>query len=131
MPMDYDPMLSKLIAYAPTRAMAIERMLRALNEYAIGGIRTNLGLFRRILTDPAFRSAAIDTHYLDRLLAEPAPEQAENDTQPAIIAAALAAFLQGSLGTSAGGQSAPETAAPQSASPSAWKTTARREALRS
>ncbi len=69
-PMDYDPMLSKLIAFAPTREMAIARMLRALDEYVIGGIRTNLGLFRRILRDPDFRAARIDTGYLDRLLAE-------------------------------------------------------------
>ncbi|HZD48930.1 MAG TPA: acetyl-CoA carboxylase biotin carboxylase subunit, partial [Silvibacterium sp.] len=44
-PMDYDPMLSKLVAYAPTREGAIARMLRALDEYVIGGIRTNIGLF--------------------------------------------------------------------------------------
>ncbi len=50
-PLDYDPILSKLIAYAPTRAMAIERMLRALGEYHVGGIATNVSLFRRILRD--------------------------------------------------------------------------------
>ena len=53
-PMDYDPMLSKLIAYAPTRELAIARLLRALDEYVIGGIRTNLGFFRRILSDEGF-----------------------------------------------------------------------------
>src|SRR5258707_3905499 len=53
-PLDYDPMLSKLIAYAPTRDMAIARMKRALDEYSISGIKTNLGLFRRILEDPDF-----------------------------------------------------------------------------
>jgi acetyl-CoA carboxylase, biotin carboxylase subunit len=67
-PIDYDPMLSKLIAYAPTRELAIARMLRALDEYVIGGIRTNLGLFRRILRDEDFRAGRIDTGYLDRLL---------------------------------------------------------------
>jgi len=41
-PLDYDPMLSKLIAFAPDRAMAISRMQRALDEYFIGGIKTNL-----------------------------------------------------------------------------------------
>ena len=48
-PLDYDPMLSRLIAHAPSRAMALARMKRALDEYFIGGIRTNLPLFRRIL----------------------------------------------------------------------------------
>jgi acetyl-CoA carboxylase, biotin carboxylase subunit len=68
-PLDYDPMLSKLVAFAPTREMAIDRMLRALEEYVIGGIKTNIGLFRRILTDADFRAARIDTGYLERLLA--------------------------------------------------------------
>ena len=54
----------------PTRALAIARLRRALEEYAIGGIRTNLGLFRRILNDPDFVAGRLDTGYLDRLLAE-------------------------------------------------------------
>src|SRR3954451_23956461 len=48
-PLDYDPMLAKLIAYAPNREQAIQRLLRALDEYFIGGIKTNVTLFRRIL----------------------------------------------------------------------------------
>jgi acetyl-CoA carboxylase biotin carboxylase subunit len=68
-PLDYDPMLSKLVAFAQTREGAIDRMLRALGEYEIGGILTNLGLFRRILGDRAFRAGRIDTGYLERLLA--------------------------------------------------------------
>ncbi len=69
-PLEYDPMLSKLIAYAPTREAAIDRMLRALDEYFVGGIKTNLGLFQRILNDPGFRAAHIHTGYLDQLLAQ-------------------------------------------------------------
>ncbi len=69
-PMDYDPLLSKLIAYAPTRAAAIARMVRALNEYSIGGIRTNLRFLKQIMCDPAFMRAEIDTGYLDRWVAE-------------------------------------------------------------
>ena len=82
--MDYDPMLSKLIAYAPTRELAIARLLRALEEYVIGGIRTNLGLFRRILSDEDFRAARIDTGYLDRLLAQSpsGPDRANPRVQP-------------------------------------------------
>ena len=68
-PLDYDPMLSKLIVYAPDRATAIARMRRALDEYFIGGIKTNLPLFRRILEHPDFVAARIDTGFLDRLLA--------------------------------------------------------------
>ena len=69
-PLDYDPMLSKLIAYAPDRPTAIARMRRALDEYFVGGIKTNLPLFRRILEHPDFVNARIDTGFLDRLLAD-------------------------------------------------------------
>ncbi len=100
-PMDYDPMLSKLIAFAPTRDLAIARLLRALDEYVIGGIRTNLGLFRRILSDPDFQAARIDTGYLDRLLALAAsrPEfcKARTGGGPAsvpIVATAAAALFE-------------------------------------
>src|SRR5450755_963826 len=63
-PLDYDPMLSKLIAFAPDRRMAIACMERALDEYFVGGIKTNLGLFRRILQHPDFIDAKIDTGFL-------------------------------------------------------------------
>ena len=82
-PLDYDPMLSKLVAFAETREMAIDRMLRALEEYVIGGIKTNIGLFRRILTDADFRAARIDTGYLERLLA----------AAPAVDSASIAAIV--------------------------------------
>src|ERR1051326_7712806 len=68
-PLDYDPMLSKLIVHAPDRAMAIARMRRVLDESFGGGIKTNLPLFRRILEHPDFVAARIDTGFLDRLLA--------------------------------------------------------------
>ena len=67
-PIEYDPMLSKLIAWADTREHAIERMLRALSEYHVGGIKSNIGLFRAILNDPAFRAGDLHTGYLDVLL---------------------------------------------------------------
>ncbi len=130
-PMDYDPMLSKLIAYAPTRALAIARLRRALEEYAIGGIRTNLGLFRRILDDPDFREGRLDTSYLDRLLAEnsvPAMTQAASELRPANDQiAAIAAGVFRKLGVS--NQNDAET--PKATAASAWKQAGRREGLRS
>jgi acetyl-CoA carboxylase biotin carboxylase subunit len=91
-PLEYDPMLSKLVAYAETRELAIDRMLRALDEYAIGGIKTNIGLFRRILNDPDFRAARIDTGYLERLLADAAAVEAATVAEDVVaIAAALLA----------------------------------------
>ena len=123
-PMDYDPMLSKLIAYAPTRELAIARLLRALDEYVIGGIRTNLSFFRRILSDDAFSAARIDTGYLDRLLApsQSSPDSGESDEASSETAAVIGAALFESSRT------APATVTQPLAS--AWKSVARREGLR-
>lgn len=127
-PLDYDPILSKLIAYAPTRALAIERMLRALQEYHVGGIATNVNLFRRILSDRGFRSAEIDTGYLERLLAESStstPESAaarENDAEnAATVAAAILEQSQVTAESKANGNAAPVNA---------WKAAGRREGMR-
>ncbi|MGA2713998.1 MAG: acetyl-CoA carboxylase biotin carboxylase subunit [Bryobacteraceae bacterium] len=67
-PLEYDPMLSKLIVWSETREHAIERMLRALGEYHVGGIKSNIPLFQAILNDPAFRAGDLHTGYLDQLL---------------------------------------------------------------
>jgi acetyl-CoA carboxylase biotin carboxylase subunit len=123
-PVDYDPMLSKLIAYAPTREAAIARMLRALDEYVIGGIRTNLALFRRILTDPDFRNARIDTGYLERLLSDSSPQSADSaGASSAIPAVAAAALFEATKNGSNG------SAVHNGSSASSWKTVARREAV--
>ena len=123
-PLDYDPILSKLIAYAPTRALAIERMLRVLDEYHVGGIATNVNLFRRILRDESFRSANIDTGYLERMLAEAATqlERDPNTDSAAVIAAAFFSRTQAQSVVSGADSSSPANA---------WKTVARKEALRS
>ena len=91
-PTEYDPMLSKLIAYAPDRATAIARLGCALDEYVIGGIRTNLKLLRRVLDDADFQVARIDTGYLDRLLAAPAPMNPKAPTEAATDSASVAAM---------------------------------------
>jgi acetyl-CoA carboxylase biotin carboxylase subunit len=121
-PMDYDPMLSKLVAHAPTREAAIARMLRALDEYVIGGIRTNLALFRRILRDPDFQAARIDTGYLERLLAQPAPERAARSAEELERVAAIAAALFESQKPAATNPAATQPA-------SAWKRAAHAESL--
>jgi acetyl-CoA carboxylase biotin carboxylase subunit len=84
-PLDYDPLLSKLIVHAADRASAIARMRRALDEYFVGGIKTNLLLLRRILEHPDFAAARIDTGFLDRLLA--ASPVTQSATQPATATA--------------------------------------------
>jgi acetyl-CoA carboxylase biotin carboxylase subunit len=129
-PLEYDPMLSKLIAYAPTREAAIARLLRALDEYVIGGIRSNLGLFRRILSDADFQAARIDTGYLDRLLVESGShaEASEDSNAAALIAAALFEGMRPANGGGANGSRSNSSEAQPDAS--GWKNAARREGLR-
>jgi acetyl-CoA carboxylase, biotin carboxylase subunit len=62
----YDPMISKLAAWGRTRAEAIDRLRRALDEYAVGGIKTTLPFFRDILRDDEFIEAQLDTGFISR-----------------------------------------------------------------
>src|SRR5450432_282790 len=121
-PMDYDPLLAKLIGYGSDREQAIGRLTRALNEYFVGGIKTNISLFRRILGDADFRAAKLDTGFLDRMLKrrQDAPVD-ENAAEVAAIAAGLFAVLDTRVAN--GSKSEMDSA-------SNWKSTARREALR-
>lgn len=66
-PLEYDPLLAKLIAYGETREQVIARLRRALDEYLVAGVKTNLGLFRRILTNADFTAGRADTGLLARM----------------------------------------------------------------
>jgi acetyl/propionyl-CoA carboxylase alpha subunit len=67
-PTAYDPLVSKVIAWAPDRAGAIRRMVRALTEYDVRGISTTIGFCRDLVASPEFAAAEFDTTYVDRLL---------------------------------------------------------------
>jgi acetyl-CoA carboxylase biotin carboxylase subunit len=120
-PIDYDPLLAKLIGYGSDRPQAISRLVRALSEYFVGGIKTNISLFRRILSDADFQAGRVDTGYLDRLLKSPPPETAQEDSKVAAIAAGVFAVLDPPSNASAVDRG-PTVA-------STWKRTARTEAL--
>jgi acetyl-CoA carboxylase biotin carboxylase subunit len=66
----YDPMLAKLIIWAPTRAHAILRMRRALEEYRIIGIQTNIPFHIAVLSNMDFQRGRVDTRFVDRFMAE-------------------------------------------------------------
>ena len=97
-PMDYDPLLAKLIGYGTDRDQAIARLTRALDEYFVGGIKTNISLFRRILRDPDFRAAKLDTGFLDRMLKR--TEDKAADAKAGEVAA-IAAGMFAALGSTA------------------------------
>ncbi len=82
-PTEYDPLLGKLIAWGSDRAEAIARMQRALEEYYVSGIKTNVALFRRIFADPEFVRGEIHTRWLDEWLkATAAPTRKESARAP-------------------------------------------------
>jgi acetyl-CoA carboxylase biotin carboxylase subunit len=77
----YDPMIAKLIVWAPTRAHALLRMRRALNEYRVVGIQTNIPFHLGIMDSIDFQRGRLDTRFVDRYLdqssrhSEPPPEE--------------------------------------------------------
>ena len=126
-PTDYDPLLGKLIAWGSDRAEAIARLRRALEEYSIGGIQTNLSLFRRLLGDPEYQRAEIYTRWLDEWLSRTqAATASDRNTLPesietaAVLAAALFHLSSNGASTSEGGAGVKE---------SPWKQEGRRAAV--
>jgi acetyl-CoA carboxylase biotin carboxylase subunit len=123
-PIDYDPLLAKLIGYGTDREQAISRLTRALNEYFVGGIKTNISLFRRILRDEDFRAAKLDTGFLDRLLKRPEDKIIDpNAAEVAAIAAGIFDVLNSPRANTA------STLASDGSSN--WKIAGRRAALES
>lgn len=115
-PFYYDPMIAKMICTAETREQAIEKMIRAIDEYEITGLETTLGFCRFVMTHEAFRSGKFDTKFIetyfrpDRLKGTARAEEQE-------LVAALAAYLDDR-------KKSEQTAihAPAPTGGSAWKT---------
>jgi len=124
-PIDYDPLISKLVAWGPTRGEAIDRMQRALREYRVEGIQTNLSFFMEVLSDSEFRDGRFDTGFIEKWMKNripPAPPSlVERDL--AVLSAVLADFERAKTAAEPG-----ETTGLSPAS--LWKTTGRRQSLR-
>jgi acetyl-CoA carboxylase biotin carboxylase subunit len=127
----YDPMISKLAAWGRTRAEAIDRIRRALDEYAVGGIKTTLPFFRDVVRDPEFIAAKLDTGFIARFnerrrlrseRGHPAGNEhkARTERHIAIIAAALA-YSDAQRTLRANNHHAPQ---------SKWRIAARQSAVR-
>ena len=142
-PLDYDPLLSKLIVWAENRDHALNRLERALDEYFIAGIKTNLPLFRRILREAAFRRGDVDTAFLERFLELGAASRAgtssprnqdskivQKEDSAEITIAAIAAVLFANQDSGSGGPATLSSTNGTAAKPSAWRQAARLESLR-
>jgi acetyl-CoA carboxylase, biotin carboxylase subunit len=125
-PVYYDSMIAKLVAWDGSRAAAIARMSRALQEYQVLGIRTTIPFFVWLMRQPQYRDGQYDTTWLDRLMAARGGasfnELDDDEKRLVTIAAAIDAHRRARSGA--------ETAPGQSREQSLWERTARIEALR-
>jgi acetyl-CoA carboxylase biotin carboxylase subunit len=88
-PFYYDPMIAKLICHAESREAAIEKMIRAIDEYEITGLETTLGFCRFVMQHDAFRSGNFDTRFVENYFTPSVLQQ--NGTADAEMLAALLA----------------------------------------
>ncbi|UXP31904.1 acetyl-CoA carboxylase biotin carboxylase subunit [Reichenbachiella agarivorans] len=86
--MHYDPMIGKLICKAATRDEVIDRMIRAIEDFKIGGVETTLGFCKFAINHPAFRSGQFDTGFVSKHFDPAALEEdfAEKNALAAIVA---------------------------------------------
>ncbi len=98
----YDPLISKLSVWAPTRERAVAKMRRALREYVVTGIRTNLAFHEKLFAHPDFVAGKYDTGFLDRHKDELlgyAPVSEESREAVAVAVAIAAARMERAAGT--------------------------------
>ncbi len=129
-PIFYDPMISKLIAWAEDRPSTIARMRRALQEYVIVGIKTTVPFFNWLLVQPEFLSGQFHTTYLDEILKERngapfVPSEPAHEDLAAIAAAVQAMMAPGALASPS-----MERRVPTPAAAGRWNLRARAEGLR-
>lgn len=109
-PLDYDPLLAKLVVWAETRGEAIDRLRRVLSEYYVQGIKTNLSFFRGLLEDPLFRDGNLHTGFIDEFF-ERHPRRARREDLLAVAA----------LVTGVHRRRQPAQGAPAASGASAWR----------
>jgi len=125
---DYDAMIAKLCAWAPTRAQAVQRMQRALAEYEVRGLTTNLDFQRQLLRVEDFVLGHYDTGFIEQhrealLGAPPALAELDEARAVAVLVAALAERGRPAPGVAPGAPPGEREA------PSAWAASHRRRRL--
>jgi propionyl-CoA carboxylase alpha chain len=111
----YDPMIAKMICHAGTREAAIEKTIRAIDDYQITGVETTLGFCKFVMQHKAFRSGAFDTKFVEQYFRPEVLKTQTEDPDRDLIAAALASAVFG------GGNSS-NPIAPSSGKRSNWKS---------
>lgn len=92
-PIFYDPMIAKVIAWGDTREEATDRLQRALSEFVITGIKTNIVLHKTILAHPKFKDGSYTTQFLEKNFEVIEPAMFKEVEDPVfLIAAAITAY---------------------------------------
>ena len=126
-PIFYDPLVSKLIAWAEDRPAAIARMRRALSEYVIAGIKTTIPFFAWLLTQPEFVGGEFHTSYLDEVLSDRNGRSFVEVEEAAETVAAMAVALRAVLSPEA---TAADTDGTSAEGDRRWRALARAEGVR-
>ncbi len=92
-PIYYDPIISKLVAWGRDRTAAIARMKRALSEYVVAGVRTTIPFHIRVMNNRHFIEGNIDTNFVDKVFFKEELERRPPHEDVAVITAAIAMFL--------------------------------------
>ena len=120
-PVDYDPLISKLVAWGEDRAEALQRMRRALREYKVTGVATTIPFFRGLFRHPDFLKGDLTTEFLDEhALLDTLGRTANDEVDAAVIGAALDYYFKAS-------QTSPSIVGRPS---SPWRRDARQRGLR-
>ncbi|HEY5824600.1 MAG TPA: biotin carboxylase, partial [Cyclobacteriaceae bacterium] len=113
-PFYYDPMIAKMICHDETREKAINKAIRAIDEYEITGLETTLGFCKFVMQHEAFRSGNFDTKFVENYF-KPEVLQAKPDDAEELLAVALAVSAMNTKST------ASTATADVSVSTSKWK----------
>jgi acetyl-CoA carboxylase, biotin carboxylase subunit len=135
----YDPMLAKLIVWAPTRAHAILRMRRALQEYRIVGVQSNIPFHLGVMETVDFQRGRLDTRFVERHLARSGNMVEDSDRELEEVAAMVGALVldqKRQAGSAAGaattpsGSSATADGLGRPGAGSTWRLAGRKAGLR-
>ena len=99
-PFYYDPMIAKMICHDETREKAINKTIRAINEYEITGLETTLGFCQFVMHHDAFRSGNFDTKFVEKYFMPQVLKPASNETEQLLAAALASTQISGSGGNS-------------------------------
>ncbi len=122
-PIYYDPLIAKLVAWAESRPLAIERMHRALNEFVLDGVATTIPFHRWVMASDAFREGDFDTSFVEEYFRPEAARVEELEKAAAVLCTLLSHFREG--GAPAAG--APSRDGALAVDP--WRLAARREGV--